>query len=284
MLVVKLLLVLLLAIAPVNAILALPLVSPAAVVAVIAFWLLVPAWGPWLYVGTSLGLMQWRAWQLHVRRLRMSTYVHSPSMMIQNSASMWLSIGGVIGAVRSFVGGDFVGVVLGGLVAVLLFGLQGVLFPNQRLIWQVCGGFALLADEVEHLLKNLDYQTVLRFNRQARKGGISPKELARVLNVDYGQTVEGSTVAKLSESGKPPAARRPLLGRVIRFIALAVAWIPVIMSGIANIREGLGYGVAKPWDSPIDWILGLGFWGIASLLWIAVVTGCAGWFTRKVAG
>jgi hypothetical protein len=54
-----------------------PLLSPPVVVALTAVWLLVPSWGGWIFVGTSLGLMQWRVWKLYVQRLAMSVYVYS---------------------------------------------------------------------------------------------------------------------------------------------------------------------------------------------------------------
>lgn len=182
MILTKIVLLLVLAVLPmVPVVLALPWVSPVTTVALVGFWLLNPSWGSWLYVGICLNLMQWRVWQIYVKRLRMSVYVSSPSMAIQNSTSMWLSIGAVIGGIRSFAVGDLTGTVLGGLVALLLFGLQGILFPNPSLIWQVCGGFMLPSDEVERLVENLDYPTVLRLNRQARKGGIQAEELARIL-------------------------------------------------------------------------------------------------------
>jgi hypothetical protein len=57
--------------------LAMPLLSPPVVVALTAVWLLVPSWGGWIFVGTSLGLMQWRVWKLYVQRLAMSVYVYS---------------------------------------------------------------------------------------------------------------------------------------------------------------------------------------------------------------
>jgi len=146
----------------------------------LAAWIVVPSWGSWLYVGSSLSLLLWRPWQLYGKRVSMSVYVSSPRIGVQNGSSVWLAIGAVIGGVRSVVGGDLTGAVLGGLVAMLLFGLQGLLFPNQALVLRVCGAGVLSSAEVERLLANMDYAAVLRFNQQARKGGISPEEFARV--------------------------------------------------------------------------------------------------------
>lgn len=55
-------------------------------------------------------------------------------------------------------------------------------------------------------------------------------------------------------------------------------WIPIIWSGIANLLEGLGYGVARPWDSVWVWLLGIGFWIIGSLIWISLVK----WLSRRL--
>lgn len=186
MIMVKILLLLVLAVLPVvPVVLAMPLVSGVLVVGLVGVWMVAPSWGPWLYVGSSLSLIQWRAWQLCVKRLRMSIYVSSPSMGTQNSSSVWLSIGAAIGGIRSFVGGDLTGAVLGGLVAVLLFGLQGILFPNPAMISQACGYPMVSSEELVRLLEKADYPTLLRFNRQARKAGIfGPMlavELARLL-------------------------------------------------------------------------------------------------------
>ena len=73
--------------------LAMPLLSALVVVALTVVWSLVPSWRGWIFVGTSLGLMQWRVWKLYVQRLAMSVYVYSPSMAIQNRSAVWLAIG-----------------------------------------------------------------------------------------------------------------------------------------------------------------------------------------------
>jgi hypothetical protein len=146
----------------------------------LAVWMVTPSWGPWLYVAASLSLALWRLWQLYVKRISMSVYVSSPRVAVQNGSSMWLAIGAILGGVRSLVAGDLTGAISGGLVALLLFGLQGVLSPNQVFILQVCGAAVLSSTEVERLLGNMDYATVLRFNRQARRGGISAQEFARI--------------------------------------------------------------------------------------------------------
>lgn len=186
MILVKIVLLLVLAVLPmVPVVFALPWVSTITTVVLVGFWLLDPSWGSWLYVGICLNLMQWRAWQLYVQKLRMSVYVSSPTMGIQNGSSVELAIGAGIGAARSLVGGDFVGTGLGVVVALLLFGLQGILFPNASVISQACGDTFVPPEELLRLLEKADYPTLLRFNRQARKVGILgpmlPVELTKVL-------------------------------------------------------------------------------------------------------
>src|SRR5574337_538082 len=186
MMVFKLLLLITLAIVPmVPVVFALPGVSTVVVVGLVGFWVLDPSWGPWLYVGSCLSLMQWRAWEIYVKRLKMAKYVFSPSMHIQNRSAVWLGIGAVIGSIRSFAGGDLIGGVLGGLVAVLLLGLQGILFPNPTVISRACGHPMVAVEELSRLLEKTDYPTLLKFNRQARRKLISglmlASELARML-------------------------------------------------------------------------------------------------------
>lgn len=126
MLVIKLLLVVVLAIAPVNAILALPVVSPAVVIAVIGLSLLIPEWGPWVFAGVCASLVQFRLWLLWTAEPSQLRY--SPAIAIQNSASAWLFMAGIIGAVRSWYAADVVGAVMGLLIGVTLLILQGFLF------------------------------------------------------------------------------------------------------------------------------------------------------------
>jgi len=178
----KVLLLLVLAVFPMGAALfALRWISTIAIILSLGFWMLDPSWGAWVYVGICLNLIQWRTWQLHIQRLRMSAYVSSPAMAIQNSSSVKAAVGGGIGAVRSFAGGDIVGVALGVLIAAVLFGLQGLLFPNPSIISQACGYPFVSSEELARLLDKLDYPTLLKFNRQARRSGVSGPMLAAEL-------------------------------------------------------------------------------------------------------
>src|SRR2546426_5246996 len=122
---VKILLLLVLTVLPgVPVVLALPWISTAVVVVLLGFWMVDPAWGPWVYAGICLNLLQWRTWLLYVDKLRMSMYVFSPSMGIQNGTSVEAGGGAVIGAIRSFIGGDIAGTAIWGIVGAPLFGLQ----------------------------------------------------------------------------------------------------------------------------------------------------------------
>jgi hypothetical protein len=179
---VKILLLLVLTVLPmVPVVLALPWISTAAVVAMLGFWMVEPSWGPWVYAGICLNLLQWRAWQLHVEKLRMSLYVPSPSMAIQNGTSGEAAIGAGIGAIRSFIAGDVAGICFGVVMAALMFGLQGMLFPNPSVIAQACGHPFVSDEELSHLLERTDYPMLLKFNRLARKSGLGGPILAAQL-------------------------------------------------------------------------------------------------------
>jgi hypothetical protein len=132
MIAVKIVLLLVFAVFPVVAVvLAFPLVSTLFVLGLVAAWLAIPSWGPWLYVGCCLGLMQWRAELLYLSRTRMSVYVSSASMAEQNSASVLLAVGAVVGGIRSFAAGDTTWAVLGGLVALHTFWPAGDSLPQS---------------------------------------------------------------------------------------------------------------------------------------------------------
>lgn len=162
----------------VPVVLALPWISTAVVVVLLGFWMVDPSWGPWVYAGICLNLLQWRTRQLHVAKLRMSAYVSSPSMGVQNGTSVEAGIGAVIGAIRSFMAGDIAGTALGVIVAALLLGLQGILFPNPSVISQACGYPFVAPEELSRLLERANYPTLLKFNRRARKKGLSGPMLA----------------------------------------------------------------------------------------------------------
>ena len=90
MIAVKIALLVLLTVIPLTPVLlSLPVISVAVVIALAAAWLINPSWGPWIFVGSSLGLIQWRVWQLYLQHLKMSVYVSSPSMAIQNRSAVW---------------------------------------------------------------------------------------------------------------------------------------------------------------------------------------------------
>jgi hypothetical protein len=172
MIVLKLALLVLLVFVPLTPVLlSLPLLSTLVVAALTAIWLLVPSWGGWIFVGTSFGLIQSRVWQLYLQRLKMSVYVSSPSMAIQNRSAVWLAIGAAVGAIRSGIGGDIGWAVVGALLAITLFASQGILFPNAAVISQACGYPLVSLDELQSLLNRLDYPTLLAFNKESRRAG-----------------------------------------------------------------------------------------------------------------
>ena len=179
---IKALLLILLTFFPmIPAVLALRWISTAVVVGLLGFWMVDPSWGAWVYAGVCLNLLQWRAWQLHLKKLKMSLYVSSPSMAIQSGTSGEAAIGAVAGAIRSFIAGDVLGGCLGLVIAALLFGLQGILFPNPSVIAQACGHPFVTDEELARLLERTDYPTLLKFNRLTRKNGLSRPKLAAEL-------------------------------------------------------------------------------------------------------
>jgi len=183
MVAVKIALLVLLTLVPVTPVLlSLPVMSVVVVVALAAAWLLIPSWGPWIYVGGSLGLIQWRVWQLYLQHLKMSVYVSSPSMAIQNRSAVWLAVGAAAGAIRSFAAGDIAWTVIGALLAILLFGLQGVLFPDAAVISQVCGYPLISLEELQSLLDRVDYPTLLAFNKASKKSGGFGMDLSHYLD------------------------------------------------------------------------------------------------------
>ena len=76
--------------------------------------------------------------------------------------------------------------------------------------------------------------------------------------------------------------------RWLRVVNRVAMWflivIPVLGSGVRNLREQLGYGVARRWDSWSDVAMGWGLWIVGVFIWIAIIRGVAGWIDRKLGG
>ncbi len=66
-------------------------------------------------------------------------------------------------------------------IAALLFGLQGILFPNPSVVAEACGHPFVTDEELSRLLDTTDYPTLLKFNRLARRNGLSGPILAAEL-------------------------------------------------------------------------------------------------------
>lgn len=58
--------------------------------------------------------------------------------------------------------------------------------------------------------------------------------------------------------------------------------VPVLWSGVGNVREQFGYGTGQPWQSWSDLLFGWGMWIVSVLIWIAIVRGITGWIDRKL--
>lgn len=71
-------------------------------------------------------------------------------------------------------------------------------------------------------------------------------------------------------------------GQTVRFGVWVLLAIAIIKSGIDNVREALGYGNGRPWDSVWDYIFGVGLWLIASFLGVALIQWFLGFLDRKV--
>ena len=102
-------------------------------------------------------------------------------MAIQNRSAVWLAVGAAAGATRSFAAGDIAWTVIGMLLAIFLFALQGLLFPNATVISQVCGYPLISLEELQSLLDRVDYPTLLAFNKASKKSGAFGMDLSDYL-------------------------------------------------------------------------------------------------------
>jgi len=94
--------------------------------ALLILWLALPSVGAWVYLATWLNLIGWRLIGLRGGRLGATPM----SVRNQNGMSSWLVMLGIVGAVRSGLAGDGIGIALGVIGAVVLFMVQGPLFRS----------------------------------------------------------------------------------------------------------------------------------------------------------
>ncbi len=60
-----------------------------------------------------------------------------------------------------------------------------------------------------------------------------------------------------------------------RVVYHLIVWVPIILSGRANILDG----IRDSW-SAVDWLLALVLWGVGSVLWVALCAGVAAALAR----
>ena len=57
------------------------------------------------------------------------------------------------------------------------------------------------------------------------------------------------------------------LRRVLEVILFCALWVPIVLSGIHNVREQIGKGYGPPWDSVWDKLSGGGLWLVGVFIW-----------------
>jgi hypothetical protein len=80
------------------------------------------------------------------------------------------------------------------------------------------------------------------------------------------------------EAAYRPSWRR----RILRIATLSLMWIPIIGSGLANVRKQFGQGVGFAWHSWSDKLFGWGFWAVGVILWIQLIRWAGNFLERKL--
>jgi hypothetical protein len=76
--------------------------------------------------------------------------------------------------------------------------------------------------------------------------------------------------------------RRIWLRRVLEAILFCVLWIPIVLSGIENIREQTGKGYGEPWNTIGAKLAGWGFWLVGIFLWYVLVSVIGRFILKKL--
>jgi hypothetical protein len=90
----------------------------------------------------------------------------------------------------------------------------------------------------------------------------------------------GFAANQVFKKGLESKTSRPRTGwnrNIGRIAMLFLMWTPIALSGIANLHEGLGYGVGRPWDSAWAWLIGIAFLIVGSVVWIGIVKWVTHW-------
>jgi hypothetical protein len=72
------------------------------------------------------------------------------------------------------------------------------------------------------------------------------------------------------------------LGRVLEVILFCILWIPIVLSGINNIREQIGKGYGASSDSIGAKLSGWGLWLAGVFIWYMIVSGVGRFILKKL--
>ena len=71
-----------------------------------------------------------------------------------------------------------------------------------------------------------------------------------------------------------------MLRKVGHALLLLILWVPILLSGLDNLREQFGYGVGNRWGSWSSILFGWGMWLIGCVVWYWII----GFIGRKFLG
>ncbi len=77
-------------------------------------------------------------------------------------------------------------------------------------------------------------------------------------------------------------ASKKWLRRLLETILFCVLWIPIVLSGIKNVREQFGKGYGEPWDTIGAKLSGWGLWLAGVFIWYVLVSSIGGFILRKL--
>ena len=72
------------------------------------------------------------------------------------------------------------------------------------------------------------------------------------------------------------------LRRVLEVILFCALWVPIILTGIHNIREQIGKGGGPPWETVSDKLSGWGLWLAGVFIWYMLVSGIGRFALKKL--
>ena len=78
------------------------------------------------------------------------------------------------------------------------------------------------------------------------------------------------------------SARKVWLRRALEVILFCVLWIPIVLTGTANVREQIGKGYGEQWNSVGDKLIGWGGWLAGAFIWYVLVSAIGGFILKKL--